>query len=124
MALASLIPHYVFGVKSSIKNSLYFIDETIVIYPAGHNLIFWNLVDKTQKIISGTPDTDGITAIALAPNKRQVAIAERLVPLTERVFRGVSPLDSKVQSPSGKDVLFYFIFCIISLYKLGFLNII
>jgi len=103
MALASLIPHYIFGVKSSIKNSLFFIDETTVIYPAGHNLVFWSLDQKTQRIISGTPDSDGISAIALTPNKRQVAIAERLVPMAERIFRGVSLSETKPQSPTGKN---------------------
>jgi hypothetical protein len=101
MALASLIPHYVFGVKSSIKNSLFFVDETTIVYPAGHNLVFWNLIEKSQKIISGTPDADGITAIALTPNKRQIAVAERLVPTTEKLLRGISPSEAKAQSPTG-----------------------
>jgi len=105
MALASLIPHYVYGVKSSIKNSLFFIDETTVIYPAGHNVVFWSLDQKTQRIISGTPDFDGISAIALTPNKRQVAIAERLVPMSERIFHGISLLEPKAQSPTGKNNL-------------------
>lgn len=103
MALASLIPHNVFGIKSSIKNSLFFIDETTIIYPGGHNLVFWSLDQKNQRILSGTPNTDGISAIALTPNKKQVAIAERLVPLNERVLSGVSPLEAKAQLPTGNN---------------------
>jgi len=102
MALASLIPHYVFGIKSSIKNSLFFVDETTIVYPAGHNVVFGSLDQKAQRIISGTPDTDGITAMALTPNKKQVAVAERLAPLTERILvRGISPSETKAQSPTG-----------------------
>lgn len=103
MALASLIPHHVFGVKSSIKNSMYFTDETTVMYVAGHNLVFWSVDQKAQRIISGTPDTDAITAIAITPNKRQVAVAERLVPAFEKVLRGVSPSEAKAQSPTGNN---------------------
>lgn len=105
MALASLIPYYVFGVKSNIKNSLFFYDETTIIYPAGHNLVFWSLDQKTQRIISGTPETDGISAIALTPNRKQVAIAERLVPAPERIIRGVSPPEAKAQSPTGNNYM-------------------
>lgn len=78
MALASLIPHHVFGLQASLKDVLHFVDETTVIYPAGHNLVFWSTDQKTQKIISGSPETDGISAVALSPNKKQVAIAERV----------------------------------------------
>lgn len=90
MALASLIPHHVFGVRSTLKNSLFFVDETTVAYPAGHNLVFWNLDTRTQKIISGSPEMEGISAIALSPNKKQIAIAERVY-ASERMIRVASP---------------------------------
>lgn len=89
MALASLIPHHVFGLKASLRDALHFVDDTTVIYPAGHNLVFWSTDQKSQKIISGTPDADGISAIALTPNRKQVAVAEHMF-LYEKVHRGSS----------------------------------
>ncbi len=76
MALASLIPHHIFGLRSNLKNVLYFSDDSTVLYPAGHNLVFWSTDQKSQRIISGSPDTDTISAVAVSANRKQVAIAE------------------------------------------------
>ncbi|CAK9865196.1 unnamed protein product [Sphagnum jensenii] len=76
MALASLIPHHIFGLRSNLKNVLYFSDDSTVLYPAGHNLVFWSTDQKNQRIISGSPDTDTISAVAVSANRKQVAIAE------------------------------------------------
>eukprot|EP00964_Phaeocystis_antarctica_P140150 scaffold104937_cov75-Phaeocystis_antarctica.AAC.10 len=48
-----------------------------VLYPAGHNVVIFNTEQKTQRFISGTEKTEGITAIAVSPNKKYVAVAER-----------------------------------------------
>ncbi|KAJ3066314.1 Cilia- and flagella-associated protein 57, partial [Rhizoclosmatium hyalinum] len=68
---------YVYGLKGDVKDNIAFIDETTVIYPAGANTILYNLETKAQKFIAIADKCDGITAMAVAPSKRYVAIAER-----------------------------------------------
>lgn len=101
MALASLIPHHIFGLKASLRDAVYFVDDTTVMYPAGHNLVFWSTDQKSQKIISGTPDADGISAIALTPNRKQVAVAEHMF-LYEKVHRGSSSDSIKFPLAGGE----------------------
>ncbi|GBG61790.1 hypothetical protein CBR_g23749 [Chara braunii] len=75
--MASLVPKYVFGLQGSVRDNIHFIDETSVVYPAGHNTVLYHIEQRTQKFIPGTADTDGISAIALSPNRKVVAVAER-----------------------------------------------
>lgn len=75
--MASLVPNHVFGFKGSLRDSVKFVDETTYVYVAGHNVVLVNTEQKHQRVISGSPDTDGITAIAVSPSKRYVAVAER-----------------------------------------------
>jgi len=48
-----------------------------VAYPAGHHIAVCSLDDKRQKFIAGTEASEGITATALAPSRRFLAVAER-----------------------------------------------
>ncbi|XP_024523319.1 cilia- and flagella-associated protein 57 [Selaginella moellendorffii] len=75
-----LIPTHVFGLNGTQKGCLYFLDDATFLYPAGHNVVIQTVDQKQQKIIAGTPDTYGITALALSPSKKIVAIAERAPP--------------------------------------------
>ena len=49
----------------------------MLVYPAGHNTIIYNTEDRKQKFIHGTEGTEGITAMAVCPSKRFVAVAEK-----------------------------------------------
>ena len=66
-----------FGIKADVKDNICYIDETTVIYPSGHNVVIFSTEQKTQKFIPGTENTEGITAMAVSPNKKYVAVAER-----------------------------------------------
>jgi len=76
----SLNPRYVFGYKSDVKNSVQHIDEHKVVYPAGHNLVIFNMEDSSQHFFQGTEKSYGITAIAVSPLKKLLAVAERAAP--------------------------------------------
>lgn len=52
-------------------------DEQNIVYPSGANTILYNLESKTQKFIHLSEKGTGITAIAVSPNKKFLAIAER-----------------------------------------------
>lgn len=48
------------------------------IYPAGHNVVIYDAVHKTQKIIAASDKgEDVITAICVSPNKRYPFTKER-----------------------------------------------
>uniref|UniRef100_K3WE96 Uncharacterized protein n=1 Tax=Globisporangium ultimum (strain ATCC 200006 / CBS 805.95 / DAOM BR144) TaxID=431595 RepID=K3WE96_GLOUD len=68
---AMLIHRYLFGIKGSVKNSISFADENIVVYPCGHNVIVHNMESKEQQFIYGmeTGSTGGITALCVSATK-------------------------------------------------------
>lgn len=80
---APVISHkHVFGLKADAKNNIHYLEENVVLYPAGHNIIIYNTDTKVQRFIHGS-DMNGpqgateITALAVSPNKRYVAVAEK-----------------------------------------------
>ncbi|TPX74759.1 hypothetical protein CcCBS67573_g03970 [Chytriomyces confervae] len=77
IAAPPLLNRYVFGLKGDVKDNIGYIDEQTVIYPAGSNSILYNMETKVQKFIPVTEKCEGITCLAVAPNKRYAAIAER-----------------------------------------------
>ena len=48
-----------------------------VVYPAGHNIILFHIEDRTQKVYPCIEGSEGITAMAIAHNRRTLAVAER-----------------------------------------------
>ena len=74
---ATISPRHTFGIKADVKDNICYLDEQTVLYPAGHNVVIFNIEQKTQRFISGTEKTEGVTAIAVSPNKKYVAVAER-----------------------------------------------
>ena len=71
------MPKFIASLKTEVKDNIFYLDEHEVIYPAGHNVVFFNLDDKTQRYISGIEGTEGITALALTKSKKFLAVAER-----------------------------------------------
>ena len=68
---------HTFGIKADVKDNICYLDEQTVIYPSGHNIVIFNTEQKTQKFIPGTENTEGITAMAVSPNHKYVAVAEK-----------------------------------------------
>mmetsp|Transcript_31019 Transcript_31019/g.42984 ORF Transcript_31019/g.42984 Transcript_31019/m.42984 type:complete len:1197 (+) Transcript_31019:119-3709(+) len=77
MSVSTVVPRHVFGLKGDVKDNIFYIDDATVIFPAGHNAVLYNTEQKVQKFIPGTIDTQGITSLALSPNHKYVAIAEK-----------------------------------------------
>ena len=75
IAIANL--RHVFGLKGDVANNVAFQDEQTIIYPSGSNCILYNIETKTQKFISSIEKSGGMTAMALTPNKRYIAVAEK-----------------------------------------------
>lgn len=76
---------HVFGMKGDTNSNIHYIDEVTVVYPAGYNIIVYNLEKKTQRILQmGAPDivsSCDISAMAVSPRvngkSRYLAVAER-----------------------------------------------
>lgn len=77
MAAPSLFLRHVFGLKGSIRDNIHFIEDVTVVYPAGRNVVVYNIEQKTQRFISGSPDSNGISAIAVSANRKLIAVAEK-----------------------------------------------
>ena len=46
----------VFGLKGDVKDNIHYIDETTVVYPAGQNVIIYNMETKAQKFLPSSPE--------------------------------------------------------------------
>lgn len=77
MSIAIAQARHIFGLKSGVTGNICYHDEQTIVYPAGSNCILYNTEQKTQKFIQGTDKSDGMTALAVSPNRRYVAIAEK-----------------------------------------------
>jgi hypothetical protein len=67
------------GIKSDVRESVLYLNlkDEEIIYPCGHNVIFFNTVDRGQRYIQGIEGTQGVTALALTASKKILAIAEK-----------------------------------------------
>ena len=65
-SLLAATPKFMFGLKSDVRNNLHFLDNSTVCYPVGHNVVFYNLEDKSQYFLPGIEGSEGITALALS----------------------------------------------------------
>lgn len=77
MSIAIAQARHIFGLKSGVNGNICYHDEQTIVYPSGANCILYNIDQKTQKFIPGTDKSEGMTAIAVSPNRRYVAIAEK-----------------------------------------------
>jgi hypothetical protein len=44
----------VYGLAGDVADNIHYADETTVIYPAGHNVVLYNIEQKVQRHIAGT----------------------------------------------------------------------
>ncbi len=70
-------PCFAFGFKSDVQNNLHYYDDDKVIYPCGHNVVIYSIKDKKQTYIPGIQGSEGITALALSPSKKYLAVCEK-----------------------------------------------
>eukprot|EP00241_Pyramimonas_parkeae_P007877 CAMPEP_0114261564 /NCGR_PEP_ID=MMETSP0058-20121206/21223_1 /TAXON_ID=36894 /ORGANISM="Pyramimonas parkeae, CCMP726" /LENGTH=181 /DNA_ID=CAMNT_0001377145 /DNA_START=26 /DNA_END=567 /DNA_ORIENTATION=+ len=73
----SLATRTAFGLSGEVRENVHFVDESLVVYPSAASLVVYNTETKTQKFVPNTPDTEGITAVAIASNRKFLAVAEK-----------------------------------------------
>ena len=67
----------VIGLRGQITNCIVYQDEQTIVYPAGANIIIYNIDQKTQKFIPNT-DNSVLTTMCVSQNKRYIAVAEKI----------------------------------------------
>ena len=77
MSIAVTQPKYSFGLKGDVANNVWYLDEQSILYPSGANLVLFNVDQKVQKFIPCSVGSEGMTALAVSPNKRYAAVAEK-----------------------------------------------
>ena len=88
LSTSALGHRYIWGLKGDVRQNVAFHDEHTIVYVAGHTVVLYNTNEKRQRFIPGTSGGDasgqseGITALALCPSKRFIAVAEK----AERAF--------------------------------------
>eukprot|EP00198_Chlamydomonas_reinhardtii_P011942 XP_001701279.1 flagellar associated protein [Chlamydomonas reinhardtii] len=77
MATSTLAPRFIFGFRADVKDNVHYAEDGSVVYPAGHNIVLYSPDTRTQRLIPGTLESEGITAICVSANKKLMAVAER-----------------------------------------------
>ena len=70
-------PRFFFGLKGDVANNVIYLDDNVICYPCGHNVIIYYLTEKMQRFIPGIEGSQGITALALSPSKKYLAVCEK-----------------------------------------------
>ena len=75
-SLPALLLHrrHVFGVRNNVSSNLHYVDENVVVYPAGHNVVKYSMDSKLQEFINGSDSTLAITTVAVSASKRSVVL--------------------------------------------------
>mmetsp|Transcript_12785 Transcript_12785/g.26063 ORF Transcript_12785/g.26063 Transcript_12785/m.26063 type:complete len:1199 (+) Transcript_12785:49-3645(+) len=71
---------FVFGVNGAIKQNIDYVEDSMICYVAGHNIVMYDQVEKRQRFIHGNEEAHGISSFALCPSKKYIAIAEKSEP--------------------------------------------
>ncbi|KIZ00159.1 WD repeat-containing protein 65 [Monoraphidium neglectum] len=76
-----IAPRLVFGLRTAAGaaggDCLQYAEDGSFIYPGGHTVVISAPDGKSQRFLPGTPDCECVTALAVSPNKRLLAVAER-----------------------------------------------
>jgi hypothetical protein len=69
----------ILGIKPDVNPSIIALNDVEVIYVSGHNVIIHSIdqIAAQQRIIPGLEGCQSITAMALSPNKKEIAVCEK-----------------------------------------------
>ncbi|XP_075952842.1 cilia- and flagella-associated protein 57 [Anarhichas minor] len=76
MATVVAQSHFIFGLRTGVRNNLCFVDEQTVVFPGGNSCVCFNTVQRCQRFIPGSENSQGMRALAISANRRYLAVAE------------------------------------------------
>ena len=77
MSIATALPRHVFGLRADVANNVCYLDEQTIVYPSGSNCVLFNIDQKSQRFIPSSDKGGNMTAMAVSPNRRYIALAEK-----------------------------------------------
>ena len=78
MSIAGAGARHAFGLKGEVCGNISYVDEQTIVYPCGANTVLYNIDQKSQKFIPGSDRSHGMTSMCVSPNRRYIALAEKL----------------------------------------------
>nr|XP_004559935.1 cilia- and flagella-associated protein 57 isoform X2 [Maylandia zebra] len=78
--------HFIFGVRTGVRNNLCFFDEQTVVFPSGNSCVCFNTVQRWQRFISGSERSQGMRAMTISSNRRYLAVSDYGERATVTVF--------------------------------------
>lgn len=85
-APANLNCRHIWGCRGDLRDGLHYADKNDVLIVAGHTLVLHNLELRTQRFITFSPEAEQITAVAVSPVRKLLAVAERAEKSTVTVY--------------------------------------
>lgn len=69
-----------------MTDNVQYVEESTIAYPAGHNIIIHNVETKQQLFMPLTTESQGITGLAITPNRKFLAVTERAEKATVTIY--------------------------------------
>ena len=92
-----LAPVHAFGLQNDVQNNVIAVDESTVIHPVGRAIALYNTDSHKMAFIrDGTQDKGEMTALALAPSKKYLAVCERAETAQISIYHVASQKRTKV----------------------------
>jgi hypothetical protein len=60
-----LAHRHIFGFRADVKDNVHYSEDGAVVYPAGHNVVLYSPESRSQRLIPGTLESEGITALCV-----------------------------------------------------------
>lgn len=76
MSIAIAQASHIFGVRTGVTGNICYQDEHTIVYTSGAYCVLYNIDQKSQKFIPISDKGNSMTALAVSPNRRYIAIAE------------------------------------------------
>ncbi|KAL2916411.1 hypothetical protein HK105_204167 [Polyrhizophydium stewartii] len=82
MSLPTLTASHVFGLNKDVRNNICYLDELSVVYPAGFQIVVFNLEQRSQRFVPVNVDGESLSTMAVLPSGPFVAAGIRVTPPT------------------------------------------
>ena len=76
-SVSSAVCRHFFGVASDAAGGLHWLSDNTVLYPVGHSVALYNTETKVQRFVHASPESLAITAVAVTPNRKYLAVGEQ-----------------------------------------------